>query len=131
MYSNITKHEDLSNCGSPREQRHQCRCCMVCLMPQSQVSGSFEYPHFNMFTLDRPTCLRNRLSAFQVIPGFSVPAGRCYLHNSMRAAFAVVLMGSVNLIKLFRDSRRDITPRCPLSVCLWAVSIPCDLPPLS
>ena len=27
------------------------RCCMVYLMPQSQVSGSFEYPDFNMFTL--------------------------------------------------------------------------------
>ena len=43
------------------------RCCMVCLMPQSQGSGSFEYPHFNMFTLDRPTCERNWLSAFQVV----------------------------------------------------------------
>ena len=31
------------------------RCCMVCLMPQSQVTVSFEYPHFDMFTLDRPT----------------------------------------------------------------------------
>ena len=53
------------------------RCCMVCLMPQSQVSGSLENPHFNMFTLDRPTCVRNRLSAFQVVQGFSAPAGRC------------------------------------------------------
>ena len=26
------------------------RCCMVCLMPQSQVSGSLEKNHFNMFT---------------------------------------------------------------------------------
>ena len=32
------------------------RCCMLCLMPQSQVSCSLENPHFNMFTLDRPTC---------------------------------------------------------------------------
>ena len=24
------------------------RCCMVCLMPQSRVSVSFEYPHFDM-----------------------------------------------------------------------------------
>ena len=94
------------------------RCCMVCLMPQSQVSVSFEYPHFGMFTLDRPTCVRNRLSAFQVVQGFSAPAGRCSsaltlrctlafrgssrsLHNSMRAASAVVLMGSVHLIKLW------------------------------
>ena len=85
-------------------------CCMVCLMPQSQVSGSLENPHFKMFTLDRPTCVRNRLSAFQVVQGFSVPAGRCSsalmsrctlasrgssrsLHSSKRAAFAVVLMG--------------------------------------
>ena len=43
------------------------RCCMVCLMPQSQVSGSVENPHFNMLTLDRPTWVRNRLSAFQVV----------------------------------------------------------------
>ena len=53
------------------------RCCMVCLMPQSQVSCSLGTPHFNMFTLDRPTCVRNRLSAFQVVQGISVPAGRC------------------------------------------------------
>ena len=52
------------------------RCFMVCLMPQSQVSGS-SIPHFNMFTLDRPTCVRNRLSAFQVVQGFSAPVGRC------------------------------------------------------
>ena len=103
-------------------------------MPQSQVSGSFEYPHFIMFTLDRPTCVRNRLSAFQVVQGFSAPAERrssalmlrCtlaprgssrYFHNSMPAAFAVVLMGSVHLRKLFRDFRR----RCPLSGCLWSI----------
>ena len=43
------------------------------------------------------------------------------LHNSMRAAFAVVLMGSVYLIKLFRDFRRGTTPRCPLSGCLSSV----------
>ena len=30
-----------------------------------------------MVTLDRPTCARNRLSAFQVVQGFSAPAGRC------------------------------------------------------
>ena len=108
------------------------RCCMVWLMPQSQVSVSFEYLHFDMFTLDQPTCVRNRLSAFQVVQGFSAPAGRCSsalmlrctlasrgssrsLHSSMRAAFAVVLMGSVHLMKLFRDFRRGTTPRCPLS----------------
>ena len=43
------------------------------------------------------------------------------LHSSMRAAFAVVLMGSVHLIKLFRDFRRGTTLRCPLSGCLWSV----------
>ena len=95
-------------------------CCMACLMPQSQVSCSFQNTH--IFTLDRPTYVHNRLSAFQVAQGFSVPAERCSsalmlrcalasgdlsrsLHNSMRAAFAVVLMGSVHLIKLFRDLR--------------------------
>ena len=93
-----------------------------------------------MFTLDRPTCVRNRLSAFQVVQGFSAPAGRCSsalmlrctlssrgssrsLHNSMRAAFAVMLMGSVHLIKLFRDFRLGTTPRCPLSVVCRVHSI--------
>ena len=102
------------------------RCCMVCLMPQSHVSCSLETPHFNIFTLDRPTCERNRLRAFQVVQGCSAPAGRCsswlmlrctlasrgssrFLHSSMRAAFAVVLMGSVHLMKLFRDFRRGTT----------------------
>ena len=114
------------------------RCCMVCLMPQSHVSCSLENPHFSIFTLDRPTCERNRLRAFQVVQGFSAPAGRCSsglmlrctlasrgssrsLHSSMRAAFVVVLMGSVHLMKLFRDFRRGTTPRCPLSGCLWSV----------
>ena len=46
--------------------------CMVCLMSQSQVSASFEYSHLNMFTLDRQTCVRNRLNAFQV--GYAVLA---------------------------------------------------------
>ena len=91
-----------------------------------------------MFTLDRPTCVRNRFSAFQVVQRFSAPAGRCSsalmlrctlasrgssrsLRNSKRAAFAVVLMGSVHLIKLFRDFRRGTAPRCPLSGCLSSV----------
>ena len=91
------------------------RCCMVCLMPQSHISCSLENPHFNIFTLDRPTCIVcNWLSAFQVVQGFSVPAGRCSsglmlrctlasrgssssLHSSMRAAIAIALMGSVHL----------------------------------
>ena len=115
------------------------RCSMVCLMPQLQVSCSLENPHFNMLTLDRPTCVRNRLSAFQVVQGFSAPAGRyssalmsrCTLasrgssrslHSSKRAAFAVVLMGLVHVIKLFRDLRHATTPRCPLSGCLSSVA---------
>ena len=32
-----------------------------------------------------------------------------------------VLVGSVQLMKLFRDFRRGTTPRCPLSGCLWSV----------
>ena len=43
------------------------------------------------------------------------------LRSSMRAAFAVVLMGSVHLMKLFRDFRRGTTPRCALSGYLWSV----------
>ena len=59
-------------------------------------------------------------SVFQVVQGFSAPAGRCssalmlrctptsrgssrYLHSSKRADFAVVSMASEHLIKLFRD----------------------------
>ena len=116
------------------------RCCVVCLMPQSQVSGSLENPHFNMFTFDRPTCVRNRLSAFRVVQGFSAPAGRCSsalmsrctlasrgpsrsLHSSKRAAFAVVLMGLVHVIKVFRDLRRGTTSRCPLRP--FVHSLPC------
>ena len=33
------------------------RSCMVCLMPQSIASCLLENPNFNMFTLDRPTCV--------------------------------------------------------------------------
>ena len=63
-------------------------CCMVCLMPQSQVSGSFKYSHFNMFSLDRPTCVRNRLSAFQVVQRFSSPAGKCSSALMLRCTLA-------------------------------------------
>ena len=101
-------------------------------MPQSHVSATFEYPHFNMFALDRPTCVRNRLSAFHVVQGLSAPAGMCSsalmlrctlasrgssrsFHNSMRAAFAVMLMKSVNLIKHFHDFTRGTIPRWSLS----------------
>ena len=113
------------------------RCCMVCLMPHSQVSCSLENPHFNMFTLDRPICVRNRLSAFQVFQGFSAPAGRCSsafmfrctlasrgssrsLRSSKRAAFAAVLMGSVRLMKLltgrFRRARVFVGFRQPVII---------------
>ena len=66
------------------------RCCMVCLMPQSQVSVSFEYPHFDMFTLDRPTCVRNQLSAVQVVQGFSSCASWKVFNCSIRT-FAVIV----------------------------------------
>ena len=62
------------------------RCCMVCLMPQSHVSCSLENPHFSIFALDRPTCERNRLRAFQVVQGFSAPAGRCSSGLMLRCA---------------------------------------------
>ena len=99
----------------------------------------WKIPHFNMFTVDRPTCERNRLSAFQVVQGFSAPAERCSsalmlrctvgssgsshsLHRSKRAAFAVVLMGLLHVIKLFRDLRHGTTPGCQLSGCLSSVA---------
>ena len=92
-----------------------------------------------MFILDRPTCVCNRLSAFQVVQGFSAPAGRCAsalmlrctlasrgpsrsLHSSKRAVFTVVLMGLVHVIKLFRDLRRGTIPRCQLSGYLSSVA---------
>ena len=68
------------------------RCCMVCLMPQSHVSCSMENPHFSIFTLDRPTCERNRLRAFQFVQGFSAPAGRC--------SSVVVVMGMIIMMKM-------------------------------
>ena len=118
--------------------------CMVYLMPQSQVSCSLENPHFNMVSLDWPTCVRSRLTAFQVVQGFSAPVGCSsalmasrgssrFLHSSNRAAFAVVLMGLVQVIKLLRDLRRGTTLRCPLSGCISSVAcraVPYDLPPL-
>ena len=103
------------------------RCCMVFLMPQSPVYVSLEYPDLSMFTLDSPNLCTQPVECLLGCPGFSVPAGRCSsalmrctlasrgssrsLHNSMRPAFAAVLMGSVHLIKLFRDFRRGTTPR--------------------
>ena len=107
------------------------RCCMVCLMPQSKLSGSFENPHFNMFILDQVTLIH-------IVQMYSAPAGscssalmlRCTLasrgsslssHNSMRAAVAIVLMASFNMIKLLRHCRRGITPSRPFSGCLWSV----------
>ena len=106
----VSRWQALGRADSVHHGGQPCRCCMVCLMPQSQVSCSLENPHFNMFTLDRPTCVRSRLSAFLVVQGFSVPAGRCSsalmlrctlasrspsrsFHSSKRAAFAVVLKG--------------------------------------
>ena len=56
--------------GNQRKNKQTSRCCMVCLMQQSHISGSFEYHHISMFTLDLPTCVRNRLSAFRVVHGF-------------------------------------------------------------
>ena len=43
------------------------RCCIVCLMDATRL----------WFALDRPTCVRNRLSAVQVVQGFSAPVGMC------------------------------------------------------
>ena len=54
----------------------------------SQVSCSMENPQFNMLTLDRPTCVRNRLSAFQVVQDFSAPAGRCSSALMLRCTLA-------------------------------------------
>ena len=66
-------------------------CCMVCLVPQSQVSGSFENPHFNMFTLqlDRPTCVRNRLSAFQVSQGVLCASWEVFVSTDVKVYTAV------------------------------------------
>ena len=57
-------------------------CCMACQMPQSHGSCLFEKTHFNIFTLDRPSCVCNRLSAFQVVLGFPDISDRksCYNH---------------------------------------------------
>ena len=73
------------------------RCCMVCLMPQSHVSCSLENPHFSIFTLDRPTCERNRLRAFQVVQGFSAPAGRCSSGLMLRCRVIVRVIVAVRV----------------------------------
>ena len=41
-----------------------------------------------MITLDRPTCVRNRLSSFQVVHGLSAPAGRCSSALMLRCTLA-------------------------------------------
>ena len=41
------------------------------------------------------------------------PTGCCSASN--------YIMGSVHLMKLFRNFRRGTTPRCPWSWCLWSV----------
>ena len=41
--------------------------------------------------------------------------------SSMRGAFVVVLMGSVQLVKLLRDFRRGTTLGCPFNGCIWSV----------
>ena len=98
-------------------------------MPQS---------HFNMLSLDWPILYTQPVECLHVVQGVSAPAGRCSsalmlrctlasrsssrsLHNSMRAVFAVVLMGLVHLTKLFHYFRPGTTPRCPLSGCIWSV----------
>ena len=44
------------------------------------------------------------------------------LHSSKRAAFGIVMMGLVHVIKLFRDLRCGTTPICQLSGCLSSVA---------
>ena len=80
------------------------RCCMVCLMPQSHVSCSLENPHFNMFTLDRPTCVHNWLSAFQVVQGFSAAAERC--SSALMLRCTLVSRGSSRSLHVIGFCRR-------------------------
>ena len=62
------------------------------------------------------------LSALMLICTLASRGSSRFLHSSKRAAFAVVLMGLVYVIKLFRDMRRGTTARCPLRECLSSVS---------
>ena len=109
------------------------RCCMVCLMPHPQFFCSLKNPHFNMFTLDRPTCVLNRLRAFQFVEGLSAPAGRCssalilrctlaprgssrFLHNSMRAAFTAYYLNNREAkreLDVFVDNKRLVFQQAP------------------
>ena len=112
------------------------RCCMVCLMPQSHVSGSLENPHFNMFTLDRPTCVRNRLSAFQVVQGFSAPAERCSSAHwrpgsrvvlSIASSFRCRVDGLRTFDEVFRYFRRGTTPEMSIEWVPLVHSLPCPM----
>ena len=86
------------------------RSCMVCLM--------------------RLVPSRLSMDSLRQLGGSSALMLRCTLtsrcssrslHSSIPAAFAIVLMRPVRLMKLFRDFRRGTTHRCPLSGCLWYV----------
>ena len=92
----LSRREAISRCQVPSGKcivHHglTSACCMVCLVPQSQVSGSFENPHFNMFTLqlDRPTCVRNRLSAFQVSQGVLCASWEVFVSTDVKVYTAV------------------------------------------
>ena len=75
---------------------------LVCPMPQSQVSASLENPHFkfNMFTIDRPTCARNQLSAFQVA-------------HILCASWKVFVSSDVNVLTAWRPGARVVLSTTP------------------
>ena len=102
-------------------------------LPDATVTGFWVIwiSSLNMFTHDRPTCVRNRLSAFLVVHGFSAPAGSC--------SSAVMLMCTLEslspscwwdqciyiIIKLFRDFRRGTSPIVSIEWVLLVRSLPC------
>ncbi len=53
---------------------------LVCLMP---------HPHFDIFALDRPTCVRNRLSAFQVSQGVLCASWEVFVSTDVKVYTAV------------------------------------------
>ena len=87
----VDRYQILGRAGSGSIMGQTSRCCMVCLMPQSHVSVTFVYAHLRMFTFDRPTCVRNRGSAFRVFPRLSAPGGRCSSELTLRCTVISLL----------------------------------------
>ena len=67
-----------------------------------------------MCTLDRSTCVRNRLSAFQVVQGFSAPAGICSSALMLRC----MLVARARIVLPIAPCEQ-VLPSCWWAQCIW------------